>query len=379
METITVVNPFVVGKYISDEYFCDRVQETEFLKKQIDNGRNVALISSRRMGKSGLIHHLYAQPSVQEPYYCFYVDVYATSSFPEFIYLFGKAIFEQLKPRKTVWAERFFEIVRSLRVGFKLDTQTGAPSLEISIGDIYSPQTTLDEIFEYLEAADRPCVVAFDEFQQITNYPEKNIEALLRTKIQQCKQSQFIFAGSKRHLMSNMFSSPAKPFYQSTIVMGLDPISLFSYLEFATRLFSEHQKRIDKDTIEKVYDSFDGCTWFVQMMLNELFAMTPVNGTCTVDMYPQAFDNVVSRQVMGYMEQLNNLPAKQKQLLLAIAKEGRASSITSAAFVKRHKLPSASSVQAALKPLLQSDIVSNDNGHYRIYDYFFAHWLNNSF
>ena len=67
------------------------------------------------------------------------------------------------------------------------------------------------------------------------------------------------------------------------------------------------------------------------------------------------------------------------KLLLAIAKEGCASRITSAAFVKRHKLPSASSVQAALKPLLRSDIVTNDNGHYRIYDYFYAQWLKNYF
>lgn len=379
METNTISNPFVVGKYISDEYFCDRVQETEFLQKQMVNGRNVALISSRRMGKSGLIHHLYAQPSVQDAFYCFYVDVYATLSFSEFIYLFGKAIYEQLKPRKTIWTERFFEVVRSLRVGFKLDPQTGAPSFEISIGDIRSPQTTLDEIFEYLETADRSCVVAFDEFQQITNYPEKNTEALLRTKIQECKQTQFIFSGSKRHLMSNMFNSPAKPFYQSTIIMGLYPISLSSYTDFTIRLFSGYQKQIDKDTVEKVYNSFDGCTWFLQMMLNELFAMTPVNGRCTVDMYPQAFDNVVSRQAMGYMEQLNNLPAKQKQLLLAIAKEGRASRVTSAAFIKKHNLSSASSVQAALKPLLQSDIVTNDNGQYRIYDYFFSEWVKAAF
>ncbi len=379
MDSLKIANPFVIGKYISDEYFCDRLQETEFLKKQIVNGRNVALISSRRMGKSGLIHHLFAQQSVLDSYYCFYIDVYATLSFNEFIYLFGKAIYEQLKPRKTVWTERFFDIVRSLRVGFKLDPQTGSPSFDISIGDIQSPLTTLDEIFQYLEEADRPCVVAFDEFQQITNYPEKNTEALLRTKIQQCKQSQFVFAGSKRHLMSNMFNSPAKPFYQSTIIMGLEPIPLSSYREFAIRMFAERQKQIDTEAIENIYDSFEGCTWFVQMMLNELFAMTPANGICTLDMCPIAFDNVVSRQTMGYVEQLNNLPVKQRQLLQAIAKEGRVKGITSAAFIKKYKLTSASSVQAALKPLLKSDILTNDNGQYRIYDYFFAQWFKEAF
>lgn len=57
MNEQVVNNPFVVGKYLSDKYFCDRSEETEFLRKQILNGRDVALISPRRIGKSGLIQH----------------------------------------------------------------------------------------------------------------------------------------------------------------------------------------------------------------------------------------------------------------------------------------------------------------------------------
>lgn len=52
-------NPFVVGKYVSPAYFCDREQETATLIKHLTNGRNVALISPRRMGKSGLIEHIH--------------------------------------------------------------------------------------------------------------------------------------------------------------------------------------------------------------------------------------------------------------------------------------------------------------------------------
>ena len=52
MSELFVNNPFIVGKYLSDEYFCDRVEETDFLRKQVQNGRNVALISPRRIGIS---------------------------------------------------------------------------------------------------------------------------------------------------------------------------------------------------------------------------------------------------------------------------------------------------------------------------------------
>lgn len=160
METIAMMNPFVVGRYVSDCYFCDREAETKFLIKQIENGRNVALISPRRLGKTGLIRHLFHQDSMKQKYHTFFVDIYATTSLAEFVYLLGKAIYDELKPKKTAWTERFFQILTSLRVGCKLDTITGEPSFDIGLGDIQAPQTTLNEIFTYLETADKPCVVA---------------------------------------------------------------------------------------------------------------------------------------------------------------------------------------------------------------------------
>ncbi len=117
MDTITVNNPFVVGKYLSDKYFCDRTEDTEFLRKQIQNGRDVALISPRRLGKSGLIRHFFNQPDIKERYHVFFVDIYATTSLTEFVYTLGKEIYEQLKPQTTIWKEKFFQIITSLRIG----------------------------------------------------------------------------------------------------------------------------------------------------------------------------------------------------------------------------------------------------------------------
>ena len=379
MENLTVLNPFVVGRYVSDKYFCDREKETEFLIKQIENGRNIALISPRRMGKTGLIRHCFHQPRLSDNYYTFFVDIYATSSLAEFVYLLGKTIYEELKPKKTVWAEKFFQIITSLRVGFKMDAITGEPGFDIGLGDIQTPQTTLDEIFQYLDAADKPCIVAIDEFQQIGSYEEKNVEAMLRTKIQQCKQTMFIYSGSKRHLMSNMFHSSSKPFYQSAISMGLEPIPMDTYVEFANRLFEERGKHVSSELVENVYRLFDGCTWFMQMMMNELFALTGHDETCGVDKLDEARKNVIQAQEVSYKDLLARLAPKQKLILQAIAKERLVKGITSSAFIKKYNLPSASSVQAALKPLLKNDLVTQDGDAYRVYDYFFAEWLAKSY
>ncbi len=375
MEQAGKLNPFIVGRYISPDYFCDRENETKFLIKQIENGRNVALISPRRMGKTGLIHHCFHQKSLTDDFHTFFVDIYATSSLAEFVYLLGKAIYEKLKPKGRVWIDKFFQIITSFRLGFKLDAVTGEPSFDISLGDIQTPQTTLDEIFIYLEEADKPCVIAIDEFQQIGNYEEKNIEALLRTKIQQCKQTYFIFAGSKHHMMSNMFNSPSKPFYQSAISMGLAPIPMDTYIEFATHLFEERGKQLSRNLAEKVYQQFNGCTWFIQMMMNELFAQTERGELCDITRLEEAEKNVILTQEGSYKDLLAHLAPKQKLILQAIAKEGIARNVTSSAFIKKYNLPSASSVQSAIKGLLKNDLITLEEGTYRIYDYYFSEWL----
>jgi hypothetical protein len=370
-----VNNPFVVGKYLSDKYFCDRVVETAFLHKQIENGRDVALISPRRIGKSGLIQHFFNQQDVKNQYYVFFVDIYATTSLAEFVYTFGKEIYTQLKPLSTQWKEKFFQVISSFRVGFKLDAMTGAPSFDLGLGDIQAPQMTLDEIFTYIEEADKPCIIAIDEFQQIGKYTEKNVESLLRTKIQRCNRAQFIFSGSKRHVMSNMFNSPSKPFYQSAISMSLDPIPIDTYKQFAISLFDERSKHVETEVIEHVWQQYEGYTWFVQMMMNELYALTPEGGTCKTSMIEDARNNVIMSQEQSYKDLLSNLPPKQKTVLQAIAKEGVAQNITSVKFIKKYNLNSASSVQSAVKLLLKNDLITQSDNRYRVYDFFLSEWL----
>lgn len=368
-------NPFVVGKYVSPDYFCDREEETAFLKKQTDNGRNTALMAPRRLGKTGLIHHFLAQDEIKERYYVFFVDIYATGSLSEFAYLLGNVIYKQLKPLRTQWTEKFFQVITSLRAGFKLDALTGEPTFDIGIGEIEQPQTTLDEIFAYLEAADKPCIVAIDEFQQIMKYGEKNIEALLRTKIQECKHTIFIFSGSQRHLMSQIFNSPSKPFYQSVISVDLKPLERQTYIDFSQRQFIHYGRDIDPALVGMVYDEFEGTTWYMQMMMNELFALTDKGKVCEMGMFETAKRNVIVMQEMNYKEMLQQVPNKQKPVLLALAKERTAVNALSGGFVKRYGLSSASSVQSALKGLLEKDIITRTEEGYRVYDFFFAEWL----
>lgn len=367
-------NPFFLGIDIPDEYFCDRENETALLQKHISNGRNVLLTSPRRLGKSGLIKHFFNQSQIKKSYSTLYIDIYATHSLEELVYTWSKALQNQLKSN-TKWYEQFFKIVTSLRFAFKLDPVTGEPSFELKLGDIEKPDFTLDQIFEYLESEKKPTIVAIDEFQQVANYEDSDTEAILRSKIQQCRKTHFIFSGSHQHIMNEMFLSQNRPFYQSAIPMNLETIPSETYCKFASDLFTKFKKKINSGIIQKVYESFEGTTWFVQTIMNELFALTDKGKTCQEKYIEEAFKNIILVQEPQFRDQLATLPPKQKALLQAIAKEGSVTNITAAPFIKKYNLSSASSVQASLKGLLAKQIVSEISEKYRIYDYFFAFWL----
>ena len=369
-----IFNPFFIGRYVDKQYFCDREKDTETLVRHILNGRNVALISPRRLGKSGLIHHTFAQDVIKDRYTTIYVDIYATKDLCEMVKALSEAIVKAVGQKKS-WHEKFFSFIKSLRVGFHIDAVSGEPSFDIGIGDIENPDKTIRELFDYMEASEKPCILAIDEFQQIREYPQTNTEAFIRSLVQQCSRTSFIFCGSKRHTMTDIFYSPAKPFFQSVISQSLKPIPMETYVEFAGRMFSQRGKILDRAAAEAIYRMFDGCTWYMQMMMNEMFALTKEGMTCTTEYIDFAWDNIIMAQEDRYQAILYGLAPKQKQLLQAIARDRIVEGITSSDFVKRHRLASASSVQAALKPLLKNDIVTCEEGIYRIYDYFFADYL----
>ena len=163
-----VINPFIVTGKIAPPYFCDRVQESARLIKSLTNGNNMVIISPRRMGKTGLIQFCYEKPKIREEYYTFFIDILHTSSLREFTYLLGRAVYETLLPRSEKMVKLFVQTLKSISGKFGFDPLTGLPTFNVELGDIDRPEYTLEEIFRLLASADKPCIVAIDEFQQIS-------------------------------------------------------------------------------------------------------------------------------------------------------------------------------------------------------------------
>ena len=335
----------------------------------------MALISPRRIGKTDLIHHCFAQPEIRDRYYTFFIDIYSTNSLADFVDIFGNAIFDELKSfGRKAW-EQFFSALKSLQQQISFDIN-GNPVWSLGIGNFSNPSTTLDEIFSYLRNADKPCLVAVDEFQQITQYPDGHkVEAALRTHIQRCSNATFLFAGSKRHLMGEIFLSPSRPFYQSVITMGLSPISKDKYAEFASMQFSQNGKMLAPDVVPEVYIRFSGVTSCLQRIMNVLFLTTAKGEMCTIDMIDEAINYLLDLYTEHYQTFVSQMSEKQRSVFLAIAAEKRIKGISSGKFVHKYRLPSPSSVVSAVKGLMDKDFITQDDGEYYVYDHFFQLWL----
>ena len=370
-----IENPFAVIGRIKPEYFCDRKAESDRLVKLLRNGNNVLLKSDRRMGKTGLVQFCFDKAELLDHYYTFFIDILHTSCLQELVHELGRAVYEQTVPRGKKMTQSFVRILKSISGKMGFDGNTGLPTFSLGLGDIEQPEYTLKEIFQYLQNADKPCIVAIDEFQQIAKYPEKNVEALLRGHIQQVNNCNFVFAGSEKHLLGMMFENGNRPFYKSADNMDLLPIDRDVYVDFICQMFGNHERKMERQIAEVVYDAFEGHTYYVQKTMNEAFSNTDKGTECTVETIILSIQNILEDNSTHYREMLSNLPASQKALLYAIAIDGWSSQITSAAFVKRHKLLSPSSVQAAIKKLLGEELVVEHNKRYRVNDRFLGIWI----
>ena len=373
------MNPFYITGIIPPAYFCDRETETAWLVRTITNQANVLLTSPRRMGKTQLIRHFYERPEIKGHYHTFYVDIYPTTSLHEFVLFLSKEIYSALVPKGKAVLGRFLSVLRSLTGSFTYDPVSGVPSFDVKLGDIQAPELTLGEIFDYLEKADLPCIFAIDEFQQIDRYPEKNVEALLRSHVQTMNNCRFIFAGSNRHILENMFHSAAKPFYNSTEQLYLDRIAREKYVAFICAKFREAGQEILSGAAQLAYDLFEGHTYYVHNLLHHVFATVAPEKTVDKNDILFVLDALLEEKSHAFAGQLSQLNYGQKETLVAIAKAGKATGVTSVAFIKKNALKSPSSVQYAISTLLDSQILTYEQeGRVKTYsleDRFLEMWV----
>lgn len=374
-----ITNPFITTGYVSPEYFCDREGETQMLRNHIDNGNNVTLFSRRRIGKTGLIKHLFYQLEAKK-YLPIYADVYYASNVEGFTDILTSAIsvaLEQFNSKSKI--KTITDALASLRPKLSIDPLTYLPSIEVGVENTAGAKQTISSLLEIVQKTDRQIVIAIDEFQQIRTFESKDFEAAIRSIVQAYPAIRFIFLGSQKHLLFNMFNDRSRPFYRSTSMMQLDKLGRDVYTTFVRHHLKSNRKSITDEAITYILDVAEQQTYYTQLWLNHLFYNAP--NTIEVEDVKAALHSLLQQEEQQYYQLRKILPNQQWKVLIAIALAGKVDAPTGKKFLNQYNLGAASSTRQALKKLetmglVQSDYPSADEKLvYEIDDAFLKQWI----
>jgi len=372
----TPANPFVISGYYGKNWFCDREKETRLLLSYIKNKNNLTLFALRRLGKTGLIQHVFDQLSSSSRTACIYVDIFSTTSIKGFTNQLANAVYSRFPEKKGI-GQRFFSFLKLLRPVFSYDALTGNPEVTLDLTHPKDYERTIQQILSFLDKQPVKIVVAVDEFQQITTYPEKNTEALLRTSIQHLKNCCFIFCGSNHRIMTEMFNSAKRPFYGSCLNISMDYINEKEYTGFINKLFHQNKRSITEEAIDYILVFTERHTYYTQMVCNQVFATG--NKNVKKEDVLKVCNEILTLNEPIFYQYRTLLTTGQWQLLTAIARETKVIRPHSADFIHKYKLGTSSVVTRGLEALLAKEMVYYNNSikepYYAVYDKFLMRWL----
>lgn len=369
------MNPFMIHNYIAPQYFCDRTGETKSLLDNIRNQSNTAFFAQRRIGKTALIQHVFYLMQKKKTA-CIYLDIYSTRNLKDFANMLANSIYNLFPVNKSL-GKRFMEAIRLLRPVISLDEITGNPSLTLDITQPRQFEKTIPQLLQFLDSQKTKTVIAIDEFQQILEYPEKNVEALLRSCIQQLKNTNFIFCGSNQGMMHHIFNSAKRPFYASTKNINLRKIDAAEYARFIKKNFEDNKFRIPDESLNLILELTDCHTYYTQYLCHEIFAAGQKN--IQPEVIFQCLDKILKENEGTYFQYRNLLTTAQWALLKAIAIENRIEKPYAQQFIYNHQLGTPANVKRGLEALVQKEMVyyhrDAKSPYYEVYDKFLMIWL----
>ena len=358
------MNPFITNTYRGPDYFIDRNEETGKLIDAIHNERNLTLFSHRRLGKTMLLHHVFSKLE-NERFVSLYIDLFATRNLVHF----AQTLTEKLYERKILHQNRFSKILGSLGASISIDPLTGNPQINFNVTERSAVLKSLPELFRQLSNIKKKVVIALDEFQELAHYEEDFAEATLRTLMQDFPNIGFIFSGSKKSLMKEIFLDANRPFFQSTQMMELHEIEQEVYEKEIHAILAKHGKKFDPLAISKILNDTYCHTGFTQMVLSRVFSES--DDKIHSDLCDQVWSDILEDNKSMAREQEFLLPRLQWKTLAAVAREEYVRAPLSREFAEKYRLSAPSSMSRAIKALLDKGLIidSGDRG-LRVYNVF---------
>ena len=365
------MNPFLIKGYHGPEYFCDREEETAKLISAVKNQQDVTLYAYRRLGKSALIKNVFYHLS--KDYITVYADLWGTTSVSGMVKEMANAVIRSGAFGKRGFGSKFNDFVKSLGASFSIGMD-GLPSVGMMLNDRKREFADLEQVFRFLQGLSQPVVFALDEFQEIKNYPDSiPLEGKLRALSQESSNIRFIYSGSEKNLLSEIFNKYDRPFYQSTRMIGLGKIDNDLYCAFIDKHFKEAKKPLSPEIITHILDITYRHTRYVQSICNYLYSLPKLPGN--LGEFDSAYFEYLQEQSVFYAELPDRVTRQQFEVIKAFARNGKVKQTTGAAFLKDSGVSNSSSMSRVINALTSKQFIIQDEGYWRLYDVFLEHYL----
>jgi uncharacterized protein len=375
---MSTANPFRYGGVARGEYFTDREDELRSLLADVRGGQDVVIFSPRRLGKTSLVTRAVDELR-DEGVLVAYLDLLGSPTKPELADDLGQAFYDGLLSPLERAFDRIRAFFENLVVSPRITVgQDGRPQLEF-IG--YEPEQDADKLIEgllelpaRLAAEGHRVAVVLDEFQEIVSI-DGRLPGQVRAAFQQQGEIAHVYLGSKRHLMEPLFMERGAALYRSAKPMPLGPIAPEKFSGFLRDRFAAGGVEIADEALGEILALTGGRPYETQELCSFTWTRTQTEGAQPDrELIGRALHDLVDAESARYLAVWDRLSASQRSLLLALSRE--AGQVYAAAYRTRHKLGSASAVQAALGRLQQHELVESvTGGGYAIADVFMGDWL----
>ena len=363
-----IKKPFHYGGTVDNQHFCNRTSEIKELTTDIDTGLNLLLYAPRRFGKTSLVLHTLKQTEYQ---YIF-LDFMSIVDEHEFINEYFNAISKSLNTTADKVVE-FFKKILKIKPNISVDFDiSGSPSFKLNFLQKEN-SAVLKEVLElpylYAKYNNKRVVVVFDEFQEVVNL---GIEDKLRAVLQHHQDMvSYIFLGSKKSIMTNLFFDRSKPFYKSVKHIPIDKIEAHHWHKYITDGFETNGKKIESELIEMILEASKGFPYYTQQIASELFNIT--EKIVKSDLVEKAIDSILEKEEDLFLNEWNHLSQQQKKALKFLVHFG-GENIYQKEKMMEYNFTS-SSLKKAVEGLIAKDVIDTKKSSFYLQDPLFELYL----
>lgn len=340
----------------SGDAFCNRLDETARLRLCIEQRRPLLLVSPRRYGKTSLALHAINQTKLPFAHIDFFSAVDEQDIERAILNGIGKLIgsMESLPKKALALATEIFEgsRIRAIlsKIGVTIEVENRREKSTNTILDV------LERLEKLAEKTNNKLVLFFDGFQCLGEVaPDHGMEGVLRQVAQLTKSISFIFSGSNRHLLNQLFEDRKRPFYKLCERITLDRISEADYaLYIQNAAIKKWGDNLDEETLSSIFFNSDRHPYYLNLLCSRIIHGKVKPTRSTID---NLWNKYVLEERSNVGAEIELLSKNQRKLLTVLSRANGTYSPLGSDFIQSAKMSKAT-LDQSLTFLERHDYVS---------------------